>query len=258
MGWSLGHWRSRATLGRYICEFTLSIIYLKKKLFLLILLTAGAEAVHAQSIAAGTVSLGGSIGYSRSSNNTSYSSNNTVFSRENIDSQFSFSPAAGYFVKDNLAIGVSLGYTANSRRSTSMPAQPNTRPELDPLTTVRVGSFVQYYKMISEQFGVLGTLGLGYQQVKEQEYDTRSGTTVVDLKDSGYYANLTPGIIFFPISKFGISASIGSLGYDRYGFDYPRTPNSSAPSNYESTSSNFGARFGFDQLLFGGTYYFGR
>ena len=138
-----------------------------KKLLLLVLLTVGAEIVHAQRIAAGTVALGGSIGYSRTSSKQSSSQNGVNASQETASSQFSFSPAAGYFVKDNLAIGLSLGYVANRKAYTTYtPAPPSVRAELDPTTILRMGPFVQYYKMISEQFGVLGTLSAGFQSAK--------------------------------------------------------------------------------------------
>ena len=161
--------------------------------------------------------------------------------------QFSFSPAASYFAADNLALGVNLSYTAQTPYHISTGSNSSSP---DANTSLRVGPFVQYYKMLTEQFGFTGMLGAGYQNV-DVKGDGNPGDRGYTSK--GYYAAITPGVVFFPIPKFGISASIGSLGYDHLSYDYPN-----APSGFESTTSTIGASFGLDKLLFGGTYYFGR
>ncbi len=63
-------------------------------------------------------------------------------------------------------------------------------------------------------------------------------------KGSGFYANLTPAIVFFPVPQFAMSASIGSLDYNHMNYEFPQRPNASAPSDYENTSNGFGANFG--------------
>ncbi|MCB2380196.1 outer membrane beta-barrel protein [Hymenobacter sp. BT635] len=234
-----------------------------KKIFLLALLAAGTEAVHAQSIAAGTISLGGTIGYSKSTDKTSSSFQGQNYSYETKSSEFRFSPSVGYFLNDNLALGLSLGYSSERRPYTTSSPSPNnpSREELDPTRTIQVGPYVQYYKMLSEQFGVVGTLGGGYQSLKRYDYINNGpmgGIQISEQKASGFYAGLTPGIIFFPVPKLGISASIGGLGYDRLNYDYPTNTGGSAPSDFEASSSVFGANFGLDQLQFGGTFYLGR
>lgn len=217
-----------------------------KKILLLALLAASTSAVHAQSIAAGTISLGGSIGYSRSSSEIEINSGRNPYTAEFTSSRFQFSPAVGYFLADNLALGLNLSYTAErTSQSSGAPGQPGPI-DLDPRTSLRVGPYVQYYKMLSEQFGVLGTLGAGYQRSNIPNNNNSSET-----KANGFYTAITPGIIFFPISKFGISASIGNLGYDRLELDTDDTDDS-------SSTSTFGANFGLSQLQFGGTYFFGR
>ena len=230
-----------------------------KKAFLFALLAAGTQAVQAQSIPAGTVSLGGSIGYSRYANNNSNSYNGTTYTQETSNSQFNFSPSLGYFVADNLAIGINAGYSANRKSYTTYtPSSATVRAELDPTTNLRLGVFGQYYKMLTEQFGVLGTLGVGYQNMHDYNYSSNGSNALIqEYRASGYYAELTPGIIFFPIPKLGLSASVGSLAFNRLNYDYPTNAGAS-PTDYKSYATSFGASFGLSQLLFGGTYYFGR
>lgn len=231
-----------------------------KQYFFFALLAASTQVGHAQSIAAGTVSLGGGIGYSSTTNKSGYTANNVTYSNESTGSQFSFSPSVGYFVVDNLEVGLYTGYSAFRRPyNKSSPAQTFVRAELDPTTTLGVGIFARYYKMFTEQFGVTGTLNGGYQSQKSYEYGGNSNSgTILEFKGSGYNVALTPAVVFFPIPKLGLSASIGSLGYSRLNFDYATSPNNPEPAGFESKSSTFGARFGLDQLQFGGTYYFGR
>ena len=192
------------------------------------------------AIPAGTISLGGSIGYNRQTE----SQNSPIIQRQVkvSNSSFQIAPAVGYFLADNLAIGLDLSYM--TQRTTFNPAPQGN---LNAATTLRVGPYMQYYKILSEQFGVLGTLSGGYARTVAPRYVGPG--TVIEEKTSGVYARLTPGIIFFPVPKFGISATIGFLGYDL------TRPDNSA-SDFKTTS--FGANFGLNQLNFGGTYFFGR
>ena len=219
---------------------------MKRNLLHLALLFIAATTVQAQTpITAGTISLGGGIGYSRHSDKKEFPTGSTSSTSESVSSQFQVSPAVSYFIADNLAIGLNLGYTAIRNQFTS--GITGVTNSLDPNTTLRVGPYVQYYNMLGDHFGILGTLGAGYQHGVTNGYVTRNVT--YQTKTNGYYASLTPGLIFFPIPKLGISASIGSLAYDRA----TEKPTTGAP-----VVSNFGASFGLNQLQFGGTYFFGR
>ena len=231
-----------------------------KKTILSAVLAVAACAAQAQSISAGTVSLGGNVGYSRSTNkNSSQSSSGTTYSTETTNSQFSFSPSVGYFVVDNLAVGLNLGYSAyRDGYTTYSPSNNFALKELDPRTRFQIGAFAEYYKMLTEQFGITGTLGAGYQNQRYQNYGPNGNQTILTYKGSGYYATLTPGIVFFPVPKLGLSACIGALGYSRFSYDYPEGTGAATPKGYENTNSDFGASFGLSQLVFGGTYYFGR
>ncbi|MGY3088386.1 hypothetical protein ACVWYF_001419 [Hymenobacter sp. UYAg731] len=220
---------------------------MKKNFVLLALLGGITTAAHAQTaIPAGTVSLGGNVGYSRRTTNAQVTGTN--LSSEYVASQFQIAPSLGYFVADNLAIGLSLGYSATKNTYTSNFA--NSLSDLDPSTTFRGGAYVQYYKMLTDQFGLVGTLGGGYQYNRNIiVYGPAGNMGSVETKQKGYYANLTPGIIYFPIPKLGISATVGSLAYSRL---------KETPTSGEPVSTEFSAGFGLSQLQFGGTYYFGR
>ncbi|MCB2410452.1 hypothetical protein [Hymenobacter lucidus] len=229
---------------------------MKKFIWAAMLLSGSTLAAHAQTIAAGTVSLGGSVGYSSNKNTFNTTFNNVNYSGEQKSSTFHITPSVGYFFADNIAAGLQLGYSAYSTRTTQTPNNGPVPPELDPTTNFSAGAYVQYYKMITEQFGVVGTLNGGYQNEKDYDYINNS-TQISERKGSGLYTSLTPSIVFFPIPKLGLSASVGGLGYSRMSYDYP-TNSGTVPAGYENKTSSLGASFGLDQLQFGGTFYFGR
>jgi hypothetical protein len=240
---------------------------LMKKLFFLALL-ASAGTSYAQGIKAGTVSLGGNVGYYQSSNTQNSAFNSVVYpgqinyssSSKSVNRQFTLAPSVGYFVADNFAIGATLEYTSQKQTASSsstggVVGVGSITLDVDPSTTLRLGLYAQYYKMLGEQFGLVGTLNGGYQTSTSYSLNSLG---VAELNGKGYYTGVTPGIVFFPIPKLGISASVGGLSFNHYSYDYPKVAGNTLPSSYENETNTFGANFGLSQLLFGGTYYFGR
>lgn len=108
-----------------------------------------------------------------------------------------------------------------------------------------------------EYFGVTGTLGAGYEHDRQPGNTSRGGGyTSPALDGRGFYAALTPGVVFFSVPKFSTGASVGSLNY--YYLRLSVKPDiANVNSSYEDIASTFGANFGLNQLTFG-SYYFGR
>lgn len=239
-----------------------------KKLFSLVLLASAGNS-YAQGIKAGTVSLGGNVGYYQTENTQNSAFNAVAYpgqinysnSSKSLNRQFTLAPSVGYFVADNFAIGAMLEYTSQKQTASSsstggVVGVGSISFDMDPNTTLRLGLYAQYYKMLGEQFGLVGTLNGGYQT--STSYSLTNSLGMAELKGKGYYAGITPGIVFFPIPKLGISASVGGLSFNHYSYDYPKVAGNTPPSSYENETNTFGASFGLSQLLFGGTYYFGR
>ena len=110
--------------------------------------------------------------------------------------------------------------------------------------------------MLGEQFGLTATLGAGYESdVSPRQYtpyyNGNSYYYFSNLKATGLYGALTPGIVFFPASKFGLTATMGSLAYTRLKGKNTNQTGSNPP---DETVNSFDAGFGFSQLQFGGTY----
>jgi hypothetical protein len=230
-----------------------------KKLLFLALLSSGGIA-KAQSIGAGTISLGGNVGY-HVNTDKSVTSGTNGYTRTDQQKEFNLTVGANYFVVDNLSVGFSVNHVALGGNTTFSPTQSGfIAPGAPHGWKWRVGPTAQYYKMFTEQFGVIGTLSGGYENNRIRNLQMVAvpvGTGYPPLyyysdeTAKGYYGGLTPSIVFFPVPRFGLTASIGSL-------EYRHVNNSSPVSNVKYSSSSFGTNFGFDQLLFGGNYYFGR
>jgi len=223
-----------------------------QKLILVALLGGASFGAHAQTaLKAGTILLGGSVGYSRTSQEapTYYNAPNgyLIYTKvTDTNSQFTVSPSIGIFVADNLAVGINGTYQVSHNNTNYSafytPSEYKTR-------LLQVGPFVQYYQMLTEHFGFTGTLGAGYQY-SSNPYGYRNST---GSSAKGAYAGLTPGVVFFPIPKLSIGAAIGGI---RYSYLVNNNDDGNGLDDYKSTS--FGADFGLDQLTFSGTYYFGR
>ena len=237
------------------------------RILLLALAVSGSalSAAQAQSvIGKGTSLLTGTVGYHTDTDEVSRSGSGYggggPSSSTATYGTFKLDIAVGGFVADNLALGLQLSHTVTGG---SFKSSGNNSPQSGPptSTTLRVGPVVQYYKMLGEQFGLTATLGAGYEsdvRRTAQYYVSQYGypmTYYTNLKATGYYAALTPGIVFFPVPKFGLTATMGSLGYNRLTV---KDNNQTGSNTTDETVSSFDAGFGFSQLQFGATYYFGR
>lgn len=232
-----------------------------KKLLSISIVLVSAQATYAQApIKAGTVQLGGSIGYFQTKTEAPYSpngGNGTSITTQRTDSKtFNVMPSIGYFVADNVAVGILAGYSrSNITHTYDTYSSDNTSQENK---AFNVGGFVKYYRMFSDQFGLAGSLGASYFHSTSDFTNSFSSS---ELSSRGGEATLTPSIVFFPIPKLALGASIGSLQFlhQKSGLG-SRTINGyfSPYADNTLTSSSFAANFGLDQLAFSGTYYFGR
>ena len=210
---------------------------------------AVAQLGHAQSaIKAGTVALSGSINFTQNQEeSTSSSSYYGTSSYTYTNKVFNFNPGLSYFVADNLAVGVDATWGI---QEVSVKSNGASNPSYRTASSLRVGPFARYYYMLADQFGFTGTFGGGY----ERDSQPAATSSSANLKANGFYAGLTPGLIFLPIPRLGLGASIGGLSYSRLSVK----PENNTNSNYDDTVSTFGANFGLAQLTFSGTYFFGR
>jgi len=202
----------------------------------------------------GQVYLGGSMTAS-SSHNDSNSPNVVVNPDKN--SSLSISPVLGYFLSPNLAVGGTVGYSTSSSESSFVNTiyDNNNNPinvNANSKTVTKgftVGSFARYYVPISNSFYFAAQGQINFTR-SNSNYTLTNGAPVnqeVSNQTPSYAVAVTikPVFIFFPSPKWGIEASVGSLGYN-----YQRE----LPDVHSSTTFSLGA----GQFSFGLAYYFAR
>lgn len=239
---------------------------IKKSVLSTLLLGTTIGAAQAQT-EAGKLLLSGQVNYSQSKNEFNSTSTNPTLPlatlyHESKRASFSFSPQVGFFVADNLAIGV--GVSLNSDRvkeNRNESGNPYTYNYNSKNKGVTIGPFVRYYKMLGEKTGFYGQLAGGYQHQTQENTTNNSGNNgnnnySYETKSNGSYGNLVPGFVFFPTPKIGLELTVGSLSYSKSKSELVR---SSQPyqETSEGSSSGFGANFGLQYLAIGASFHLG-
>ncbi|MCC2545801.1 hypothetical protein LJY25_05035 [Hymenobacter sp. BT175] len=240
-----------------------------KKIITAAVLLAGAYLPAQAQIGAGTILLGGSLGYSsqKTEGSLGFTNTNELLSKEN---RFSASPTAAYFLADNLAVGINLGYsrgtTIQNFYAVSLPGSPNPSVRLigeseQVSRSFSVGPMARYYKFVGDKAAFFGQLGGGYRSSRSEITSPPGvfGGTNQLTTGSGFYGVLSPGFAFFPSDKFGLEVSLCGLGYQRLNqetnYIAPSTPE---PNPRKSTLSTFDAGLGLSSLQLGAAFYLGR
>jgi hypothetical protein len=160
--------------------------------------------------------IGGSINYSgdKDSEGDSVTNNWT-----NKNTTFNFTPSIGYFVTDNIAVGINLNLgnsVYNYQILSNMNYYSTTKTN-----TLNLGGgiFVRPYFKISNNFMFFINAGISYidQPGKITFSTTQPGVSPTpDQKILGYEftANIYPGLVYFVTPKIGLSVSVGNLFYD--------------------------------------------
>lgn len=113
---------------------------------------------------------------------------------------FTFSPKAGYFVSENIAVGLSLAYTSTKDEA---PGTPETTTN-----SFGLGAFGRYYFTPASQFSIFGQLGVGMQSDKTEVEGAG------EAKSNGFNVGVAPGISYFVSEHFALEATFGILGYN--------------------------------------------
>ncbi|WP_420844113.1 hypothetical protein [Hymenobacter busanensis] len=200
--------------------------------------------------------VGGTIGFSSQSTETDFST--TQPDTEVKTTRFNFAPQAGYFLADNLAVGL-FANLANQKvtrptfdfRGTEFKIEESSR-------TTQLGPFVRYYHLVGDEgkAGFFGQLAAGYQN-RTDEFDTDlPGSYDSKTSGSGGFAAITPGFVFFPTEKFGLELTLGNLGFQSLKQDFESDNPNVKP--YTTKTSGFDANFSLRNLSVGAFFYLGK
>ncbi|MCE7863471.1 MAG: porin family protein [Bacteroidetes bacterium CHB5] len=171
----------------------------------------------------GSKSIGGGFEYNSNKQENAYG---------NMDyesSSFEIMPQAGYFIIDNLEVGVLLNYVSGKSGYTGLDPTKNS--------SFSVGPFARYYKFTSnERFAFTGTFRVSFGSGK---------TTYVnsELKTGNMGVFISPGFTYFLSDKWGLDFQLQGIGFSS------NDPNKDVDDNNSKTitfgASSFTPSIGF-------------
>jgi len=170
-------------------------------------------------IAKGTVYLTGSVGYSQTETN---SGNNKV-------EDFNVLPTAGFFVADNFAVGLGVGFATskvtNISTATFGPATTTVTTTEQKTPAFVIEPFARKYWTLSDKLYFFGQLAvpMAFGKVENEISSvTTSGSTVTtvssstEAKATSVGVTVKPGLDYFLNKNWTIEATIGEFGYNNF------------------------------------------
>ncbi|TAG02827.1 MAG: hypothetical protein EAZ44_06835 [Cytophagia bacterium] len=176
----------------------------------------------------GTIYVGGNLRFGSTTNKTT---SGTITS-ESSSSNFSIIPDVGYFISDNVAIGLGIGYSQSTSKS------PNGLTT----TTTTESNFIiaptfRYYMPTSSEtfkFFLQARVGINTGNVKSE-----TATLTTTDKTNGWDFFVSPNFAYFPTKKWSIEFGVQGIGYS-----------SGSRSNGFNNSTNNSSGFSFDLSSF--------
>lgn len=210
-----------------------------KKLLTIAMLCASALATHAQT-EKGKFIVGGTIGYS----STKYDNEQNDNKQTNLD----LLPSAGFFVSENLALGLGIGYSRNVneidyKADITIHLAYYMRKDISDYFTI--SPFIRHYVNISEKFKFFSQFSVPMKWgTKKYEIDHKNPAADVipdsKSKTTSIGVGIEPGLVYFPAKKIGIQLSVAGLSYI-----WNKTENKadSFSSDQKSHAFNLGTNF---------------
>lgn len=183
----------------------------KVNILTLVFIFAVAASSFAQT-SAGTVFIGGGLGFSSSNSKETVKIGGTTINTDGPQStEFSILPGVGYFVADKLAIGIDISFTGNSLKENE-DGGDYTKVST---TTVGFTPFARKYFMLADNFGFTGNLGVGvaFGSSKIENKQGNTTTTTEGPKVTTLEVGISPGLVFFPSNRVGLEANFGFVGF---------------------------------------------
>lgn len=183
----------------------------------------------AQETQKGKTFISGNLGYNSSSVDNTVSTTNK---------NFSIAPQLGYYITNDIAIGLGIGY-----QETSFTANGGI---VGIYKTKRSGffvsPFVRKYWSLGEKLNFFGQLSASYSSGNEETLETISATSKTKVNSYGF--SIAPGLEYTLNKNWSLLSTLGSVG-----FNTVKPENSNASKNF-----NFGVNL--ESIGFGTKYTF--
>ncbi len=158
------------------------------------------------------------------------------------ESTFNFSPRVGFFVSNNIAVGIALGFEGTKTEDFDGPTfVEQTNSEFS------IGAFGRYYFTPASKFSVFGELGFNVVSGKTEVDETLGGTTIsYEAKNNGFNIGLGAGVNYFISDSWALEAKWAALQYSTTEPDF---------DGAEATD-NFELGLNLDNIMLGLVYKF--
>ncbi|MFL9844287.1 outer membrane beta-barrel protein [Flavobacterium rhizosphaerae] len=157
---------------------------------------------------------------------------------------FTAAPAVGYFVTNNIALGVAFGYTNSENSYLSYSNIVSTDD------VISAGVFGRYYVNPSNKFNFFAELNVAYVHAKVEQQSTYNYDPMfpqtINYNSNGFGIGLAPGFNYWISNHFALEANIALVNYNSVKPDF---------DGAESTDS-FDIGIDFSNINFGLIYKF--
>lgn len=234
-----------------------------KKVIIVLFLICFNSVINAQ-ISKGTKMAGIAINYNQNKYENTYTSISvgSYDETKNLYQNLNMSVNGGYFVTNNIAVGLLAGYS-NYNQEQEYSYVPGSGVEKQYQSAksniYSVGFYARAYKMLGEgKIGFFGNLDASYlfgnsERKTEITYNgVINENPVTDGEITGLNVGLRPGVVYFITKTIGLEASFGYLGFK--GQKEMTESEGEAQSTYESSGFNF--NFSASTFNLGLNFYF--
>jgi len=211
------------------------------------------------SLSKGKILVGGQLSFGGSDNSTL----DTLQKYDLKNSSFQFNPNFGYFIKDNLAVGLSmnLGYSTSSQ--TYENSYNNTITKTTSTTnglSYGFGVFARQYLKIADKFmfyiNESVSLILSNNETKRTNSDagynfSSNYPATEENKKNDINLSVTPGLIYFLTPKLGLQTSFGNIYFNK-----SNSTDKNLNFDNHNNSSNYGINLNSSTFYLGLNYYF--
>ncbi|SMC59766.1 outer membrane beta-barrel protein [Pedobacter nyackensis] len=178
----------------------------------------------------GTIILGG---------NVSFSTHKYKIGQNEQKMNYSYaSLRSGYFVNNNLAIGLGLIYNHTISKSNANVLDGNKIQSKQTRQSYGLAPFARYYFNISEKFKIFTEVAIN-GNIGDSKYvfsEDQAYAYNPDYKFKGFGVAAKPGLAFFPVKKLAIEFSFPMLSYQK---GFSKSESDEASTSFKENGEEF-------------------
>ncbi|MDP1725175.1 MAG: outer membrane beta-barrel protein [Bacteroidota bacterium] len=226
-----------------------------KKTFLILATAMVGTFANAQT-GAGSIMLGGNIGYTSTTTSkkiTPAPVPPAVTPADVKSSTMMFQVIGGYFIMDGLAVGLGVDYGSSTSPNSSGSFKWDTKT-----SGFDIILFARKYMDVSDKFKMWGQGAFNYGSMTISDFYV-TGTppaliAIPDQKATLIGFNITPGFTFFPSEKWGIDFALANF----IGYNSMSSETTAGPTTTKTTTSDIGININTMTPTLGLFYYIGK